>query len=176
MTPDRDTSAVTASGYWDSGSELPRVAREPRSVYSGLRGMGAPATYLKGDWADRNWRNVPGPFYGAETDTCGCGPTAAPLSVLCDETGQEFVWRQPRSMDELRAVLDAACQDPFGGYGCDGDAHWTPKTVLEWWERRERVIDWIASQGSAVVAPFSAYIDEALGDDLRRYADWLSRR
>jgi hypothetical protein len=138
--------------------------------------MREPASYLKGDWADRNWRNVPGPFYGAETDTCECGPSAAPLNVLCDETGQEFIWRQPRSMDELRAVLDAACQDPFNGYGCDGDEHWTPETVLEWWERRERVIDWLAIEGRAVVTPFRAYIDGELGDDLRRYADWLSRR
>jgi hypothetical protein len=58
-----------------------------------------------GRWQDKNWLNVPGPFYGAMTDTCGCGPFEAPQNVLMDEDTSEFIYRQPRNERELRAVL-----------------------------------------------------------------------
>jgi hypothetical protein len=31
---------------------------------------------LGGTWEDRNWRNVPGPLYGAMTDNCWVGRLA----------------------------------------------------------------------------------------------------
>ncbi|CAM5414237.1 hypothetical protein SAVIM338S_02210 [Streptomyces avidinii] len=33
-------------------------------------------------WARRDWRNAPGPFYGAGTDTCWTGREVAPARVL----------------------------------------------------------------------------------------------
>jgi hypothetical protein len=188
MTPERDTSGVGQVAYWDSGSALAELTREPRRIWPGrLRDMGAPESYLRGRWEERNWRNVPGPFYGAETDTCVCGPPAAPHNVLIDEWGQEFVWRQPQTVAELRAILDAACQDPFHGYGGDGDEHWTPELVIGWWDQRERVTEWLeskdapelrASDGDIARAlnDFRSYLQGPLHDDLHRYADWLSER
>jgi hypothetical protein len=56
-------------------------------------------------WEERSWLNVPGPFYGAETDTCGTGRLAAPSNVLYTEDGQEFIWKQPQNPEQVRAVL-----------------------------------------------------------------------
>lgn len=75
---------------------------------------------------------MPGPFYGADTDTCGDGIEFAPESVLFDDLGQEFVWRQPRDDAGVRHLMQAAFSDPFSGFGMDGDAHWTPGLVRQW--------------------------------------------
>jgi hypothetical protein len=186
--PERDTSAVPLVGYWDSRSAIAELANEPRRIESGeILNMGTPESYLQGRWEERNWLNVPGPFYGAETDTCWCGPPAAPHNVLIDKWGQEFICRQPHTVAELRAVLDAACQDPFHGYAADGDEHWTPDLVMEWWDQRERVIEWLASKDAPelrasdgniarTLDDFRSYLQGALHDDLQRYADWLSQR
>jgi len=92
----------------------------------------------------RNWRNTPGPFYGAETDTCGTGPIEAPDNVLLDPSGQEFVFIQPRSSAELQAVVMAASVDPFVGYGADGNMRWTRALVREWWFRRHQLLEELA--------------------------------
>src|SRR5678815_4557626 len=42
-------------------------------------------------FSNRNPLNIPGPIYGAETDTCLTGPSEAPENVLVDKHGQEFV-------------------------------------------------------------------------------------
>ncbi|GHE67627.1 hypothetical protein GCM10017778_60830 [Streptomyces vinaceus] len=90
-------------------------------------------------WSERNWRNVPGPFYGAATDTCWAGRGVAPDHVLYDdEYGQEFVYRRPRTPEETHRVMAAAWQDPMAGFECDGDAHWTPELVRDWWRDRGR--------------------------------------
>ena len=94
--------------------------------------------YFTGVWGERNWLNAPGPFYGAFTDTCCCGLVAAPHNILYDANAMEFVWRQPTTLDEVIAVLDAAYQDPFVAYNWDGNDHWTPDLVMTWWDDRER--------------------------------------
>jgi hypothetical protein len=94
----------------------------------------APEQYFCGTWADRHPMNVPGPFYGAMTDTCCDGPPLAPSSLLYDAHGQGFVWRQPRNADETLALMTGASSDPFLGYACDGDLHWTPESVRLWWQ------------------------------------------
>jgi hypothetical protein len=81
--------------------------------------------FFRPAFAGRNRFNVPGPFYGAETDTCWTGPHEAPGNVLLDRDGQEFVCRQPADATELRDVLSAALCECFCGYGADGDDHWT---------------------------------------------------
>ena len=126
--------------YWDARAEAESATSEPRWIeYLQKHIVVPPAVeWLKGKWEERNWLNVPGPFYGADTDSCGAGLPAAPLNVFCDEDGSEFVWRQPRNPDEVRAVLDAAYQEPFDGYNWDGDDHWTPELVMEWWTGRAR--------------------------------------
>ena len=162
--------------YWDARADAERLAAELHAE-----------NFLNGQWKARNGLNVPGPFYGADTDTCLAGFAAAPRHVLFDEHGMEFVWRQPRNLDEVRAVLDAAYQDPFEGYGCDGDDHWTPELVQEWWDGREQIDERLAKgsfptdecHAEALLEArdeYRRYIAEGLYDDLRRYAEWLSGR
>lgn len=100
-----------------------------------------PVTALVGQFfrpafAKRNPLNIPGPFYGAETDTCETGPAEAPHNVLLDASGQEFVFTQPTNENELRDIFGAAMCECFVGYGADGDDHWTPALIREWWRSR----------------------------------------
>ncbi|MFF3013856.1 hypothetical protein [Streptomyces sp. NPDC057939] len=135
-------------------------------------------------WENRDWRNVPGPFYGAGTDNCWMGREIAPANVLYeDEWGAEFVYRQPRNRSETLAVLGAAAQDPYGGYACDGDDHWTPEQVREWWRDRGRVREWAVAldrlwsasrraderDAAGGARAYLAHIDGDLGPWLRGY-------
>ncbi|MFJ8045594.1 ferredoxin [Kitasatospora sp. NPDC096147] len=176
-------------GYWDpvpaaragGARPVPEALRSPERAY--------PEAYLTGRWEERNWRNVPGPFYGAGTDTCGAGPSAAPGHVLCDEDGREFVHRQPRNAAEVDRLLLAAWRDPFDGYGWDGDRHWTPDSVRGWWHDRGRLREWATgpagewsacSDGGHRAAAATglrglvSYLDDGLEGDLRRYLYWLA--
>ncbi|MFC0543660.1 hypothetical protein [Kutzneria chonburiensis] len=81
-------------------------------------------------WAERHWLNVPGPFYTGQTDNCWCARLHAPRHVLYGgDFYNEFVYRQPRTRDEVASLVTAAEQDPFDGYACDGDERWTPEAV-----------------------------------------------
>lgn len=61
---------------------------------------------FRGHWADRKWLNVPGPFYGADTDNCGTGRIHAPGLVLYEgEHFTEYVYRQPRTTGHAHARL-----------------------------------------------------------------------
>jgi hypothetical protein len=152
---------------------------------------GPPETYLCGNWDQRNWRNVPGPFYGAETDTCWTGRLEAPRHVLYDdEYGQEFVFRQPRTPTEVHHVLAAAWADPFRGYAYDGDQHWTSDAVRIWWRDRARLQEWIAhlttawsgsarsdeQEAATGLRALATYLDGGLETHLRGYCFWLEER
>lgn len=171
------------------------VAEEPRRIarWGRRRDGGPPEDYLRGKWEERNWLNVPGPFYGAMTDTCVAGFPQAPGNVLYDESGREFVWRQPQTLTEMRNVLNAASADPFDGYGWDGDDHWTADAVLAWAERRDEVQAWIERAQSAAIfigaadnqareaglaslRAYSDYLNGPLDRDLELYATWLASR
>ncbi|MFD0635928.1 ferredoxin [Catenulispora yoronensis] len=128
---------------------------------------------MRATWEERNWRNIPGPFYGGETDTCEAGPPIAPRHVLADENGQEFVYRQPRTRFEVETLLFAAWNDPFGGYACDGDEHWTVEAIRSWWSERARVREWAISFAAN---DFVAYLDGEAADHLRDYMFWLEER
>jgi hypothetical protein len=118
-----------------------------------------------------------------------CGPLEAAGNVACDREGQEFVWRQPRTEKEVAAVKEAAYSEPFGGYACDGDEHWTPDLVRQWWAGREEVraavraaqaeLVWAAdpnlyAREQKCLADYLAYLDDALEEYLRHYVLWLS--
>lgn len=116
-----------------------------------------PITALAGQFfqpafGKRNPLNIPGPFYGAETDTCETGTAEAPHNVLLDGSGQEFVFMQPRSEDELRDIISAAICECFIGYGADGDDHWTLALIREWWGSR---LDLLARSSQATGLPES---------------------
>ncbi|MFJ4770609.1 ferredoxin [Streptomyces uncialis] len=142
-------------------------------------------------WEDRLWLNVPGPFYGGETDNCWTGRLSAPDHVLYGgEHLSEYVYRQPRSAAETARLVEAADADPFHGYGYDGDDRWTTGTVREWWrdrgrvttylaDRREEWEEWDVREGQGVAAAvrrFEAYLAGGLATDLRIYLYWLEER
>ncbi|MFD7262544.1 ferredoxin [Streptomyces sp. NPDC059874] len=142
-------------------------------------------------WAELDWRNVPGPFYGSGTDNCWMGRLIAPDNVLYeDDRGAEFVYRQPRNPAETRAVMGAAAQDPYVGYACDGDDHWTPELVRDWWRERARVREWAVAldrkwsvsrrgderEAAGGARAYVAHLDGDLADYLRGYLFWLQER
>lgn len=146
---------------------------------------------FQGRWGEWKWLNVPGPFYGAATDNCGTGRLHAPELVLYEaEHFTEYVFRQPRTREELQHLVEAAEADPLSGYGCDGDDHWTPTAVREWWRDRGRVREYLANwrgtweaddeksgQGTAAAAcAYAAYLDGELAAHLRTYLFWLDER
>ncbi|MFE5723985.1 hypothetical protein [Streptomyces erythrochromogenes] len=181
--------------YWDP---LPAVrAAESGPLPAPDGGTWLPSPEYRGQWwnprpdrwAERDWRNVPGPFYGAGTDTCWMGRLIAPAHVLYDdEWGAEFVYRQPRDTAQALALLGAVVQDPMVGYACDGDDHWTPELVRDWWRDRGRVREWAAAldrkwsvssraeerEAAGGGREYVAYIDADLAEDLRHYTFWLS--
>ncbi|MEU9030693.1 ferredoxin [Streptomyces sp. NPDC048383] len=149
---------------------------------------------FRGEWADRKWMNVPGPFYGADTDNCGTGRIHAPELVLYEvRYFAEYVYRQPRTTEELWQRVGAAEDDPmmgygYGyGYGCDGDVHWTPTAVREWWRDRGRIREYLAIQRRrfeaddvksgqrtpAAARDYAAYLAGDLVPHLRAYLFWL---
>jgi hypothetical protein len=145
---------------------------------------------FKGRWDELLWLNVPGPFWTGETDTCWTGRLNAPHHVLYGDEFTEFVYRQPRTPTELAALAAAAWEDPFGGYGCDGDDRWTPETVRTWWRERNRVVQYVEQQhqqwnasdrteeqeAAAGLRDFASYLAGPLDADLRIYLFWLMER
>ena len=117
----------------DEWSEIPKAGDFNVTWKAGFqRGR-----FFCGRFSERNPFNIPGPFYGAETDTCETGPIEAPHNVMLDEDGQEFVFCQPSTAAELRRIIGAALCDPFLGYGADGDDHWNLQLIREWWRGME---------------------------------------
>lgn len=88
-----------------------------------------------GQWRDRRWMNTPGPIYTGKSDFVLMGPTIASNFVALDDEQVDVVFRQPVTEADLGEVLQAADSDPFGGYACDGNTHWTIGDVREWWHR-----------------------------------------
>ncbi|MEV6675988.1 ferredoxin [Streptomyces erythrochromogenes] len=146
-----------------------------------------------GVWAERHWLNVPGPFYGANTDTMEFGREAAPHHVAYARE-HEFVYRQPVNAFETEALVEAARIEPYSGYACDGDDHWTVGSVRDWWRDRGRVRAWALAAAAEREAEederyrghhqdaaqghrdFAAHIDDSLEAYLRGYLFWLDQR
>lgn len=174
--------------YWNP---LPTVATSAQLPVANLEGgglLGPPAAYLRGVWKDRDWRNVPGPFYGAQTDSCWMGRVVAPRHVVYeDECGGEIVFRQPQDSGEVQLLLSAAWNDPFRAYASDGDDHWTLALVREWWASRDRVATWIRDvdhrwsvsdrdeerDNAQGLRDYASYLDHGLETYLREYGFWL---
>lgn len=172
--------------YWDPMPHVDAVfAGQPRNGLWPTR-----AETFHGKWEERNWRNVPGPFYGAMTDNCWVGRIHAPRHVLYGDDidfDQEFLYRQPQSPVELADVIFAMQEDPWAGWACDGDAHWTPDLVRQWWRDRGRLRDWLTSkhhlwsvsdradvrEAATGLTDYLAYLDGALAADLQAYVYFL---
>jgi hypothetical protein len=134
--------------------------------------------FFQSAFAARNLFNLPGPFYGAETDTCLTGPYEAPKNVLIDRNGQEFVFKQPANRDELRQVIGAAICECFVGYGADGDDHWNLTLIREWWRTRndllafKRELDLLVQEHELKTDPneWERFVTAEAEDYLRVYA------
>jgi hypothetical protein len=107
-----------------------------RQEISGWLGIDDLAAFFPAKFTEKNPLNIPGPIYGAETDTCCTGPQEAPDNVLLDCNGQEFVFRQPCNAEEFRDLVSAAICECFAGYGADGNSHWRLSTIRGWWRTR----------------------------------------
>ncbi|MER6443780.1 ferredoxin [Streptomyces venezuelae] len=176
--------------YWDPIPTTRALVGRPHPLWGGdvmRHDWSGPAP---DGWADRDWRNVPGPFYTANTDTCLTGRQCAPRQVAYeDECCSEFVYRQPVRAVEVHELTCAAECDPLGAYGGDGDAHWTPELVQGWWRERGRVREWALRVGygewatsehesrreaAAGARAYLAHLDRGLGPYLRDYVFWLA--
>lgn len=136
-----------------------------------LRVADLPADFFRPDFGHRNPLNIPGPFYGAETDTCQTGVAEAPNNVLLDDRGQEYVFKQPEDAAELRDVLSAALCECFTGYGADGDQNWTLALIREWWTTRFDLLGRVAAAGNgAEVRRWRVMLAGGAKEYLRGYA------
>lgn len=124
----------------------------------------------RGVFAERNPLNVPGMFYGAMTDTCGTGPIEAPRNVALDHDGQEFVFRQPHTVNELSDCFSACWAECFDGYGTDGSSWWTPALVRAWWANRAMIRD---AWRTAGIEGVDAMFEHELPAYLRGYLFFL---
>jgi hypothetical protein len=86
---------------------------------------------FKGQWDGKLWPNTPGPFYGADTDSCGTGPIEAPSNSGQDENGFEYIFKQPASPTDVHEIVEAAKVNVFSGYGIDGNLNWTLRLIRE---------------------------------------------
>ncbi|MEV6931422.1 hypothetical protein AB0M46_43970 [Dactylosporangium sp. NPDC051485] len=171
--------------YWDPVPEVDAVFPVDGSSIRPF-----PEAVFQGKWEERNWRNVPGPFYGAMTDTCLMGRKYSTRHFLYsdedDEDCAEFLYRQPADVAELKVVLLGMQADPWSGWARDGNAHWTHALVREWWRDRGRVLEWISAaqrrwiyfgeedrEAVAGLLDYRAYIQRGLARDLRLYMYFL---
>jgi hypothetical protein len=98
------------------------------------------SSIFQGKWLAKRWPNTPGPFYGADTDSCGTGPIQAPNNSGLDENDFEYIFKQPSNLKELSEVVEAAKVNVFSGYGMDGNPIWTLSLIREWWDRRDELL------------------------------------
>ena len=124
------------------------------------------------NFPNRNPLNIPGPIYGAETDTCLTGPAEAPGNVLVDKQGQEFVFKQASSAEGFRDLFSAAICECFQGYGSDGDQHWRLSSIRESWRGRNDLIGQVGEEwcSADAIAAWRAALEGGAEDYLRRYA------
>jgi hypothetical protein len=78
-------------------------------------------------------------------------------------------------------------EDPFGGWGCHGDAHWTPDLVRQWWRERGHLRVWITTkyrrwsvsdraderEAATGLTDYLTYLADDLADHLRAYIYFL---
>jgi hypothetical protein len=170
----------TLHDFWDYEGALGELLQE--------RPGGDFSTDTQSCWAERDWRNVPGPIYTGVTDNCDTGFPEAPLNVLYTEEGREFIARRPRDRHELLCVIHAAACDPFVAYAHDGNDRWTLDLIRGWWSRRDELLRWVQwfhrerAQGSCPsglaqrLLDFEQFIRNGLREYLVAYAYFLERR
>ena len=136
---------------WNQAIEV-CTATEEAGQTSDWLSIDALAEVFPAPFSQRNSLNIPGPIYGAETDTCCTGTEEAADNVLLDNNGQEFVYRQASNAAEFRDLVAAAMSECFKGYGADGDAHWRLSLIRDWWKNRDQMLVKLGDRWLAEVA------------------------
>lgn len=129
-------------------------------------------------WSSKGELNFPGPFYTAETDTCGTGIIESPNNVIFNENFQEFVMIQPRIKSELYQLWLAADVEVFGSYYCDGNDHWTVQEVKYWWLNRTFILECLTNKelienNCNQEKRYRFYIQDFAEEDLKKYCFFL---
>jgi hypothetical protein len=130
------------------------------------------------EWSTKGILNFPGPFYTGQTDSCGTGIIEAPQNIIFDENFSEYVMIQPRNKIELMQLWNAGNTEVFGSYHCDGNKHWTPKLVKEWWQNKQEILDMLTN-GDLIKLNcnqekrYRHYIENQAETDLKKYCFFL---
>ena len=98
---------------------------------------------------------------------------------MLDWGGQEFVFRQPTTVEEIQQVIRASICDPFSGYGADGDDHWNVRLIREWWEGMENrlaQIGQLASMNDKSTDQWVSFSNSLAERYLRKYAFFVENR
>jgi len=139
-------SRVVRKGQWSTAvtrAVFDAVMWSPQSARAIL-----PQVHLAGDWADKYWKNIPGPFYSTRLNSRSLAAFQAQgdASNIAWDEECEFVWRQPGNDLELSAVLDAIGRDETLSYQGDGNSRWTRELVRLWWAERARLVNLTRAQ------------------------------
>ena len=106
-----------------------RIVDAPGYDLSVMLGIDDLVEQFPSKFSMRNPLNIPGPIYGAETDTCCSGPREAPENVLLDKNGQEFVFKQASNAREFRGLVSAAICGRYARAKCCAPRRCTPSTA-----------------------------------------------
>lgn len=140
--------------------------------------FGSGTDFSESGWSDKGELNFPGPFYTAESDTCGTGIIESPNNVIFDEHCMENVMIQPRSKVELLQLWKAGAVEVFESYCCDGNKHWTMQLVRNWWSNRNDILEYLKNDELIKVncnqeKRYRHYIGNYAKMDLRKYCFFL---
>lgn len=128
-----------------------------------------------GTWEEKYWKNIPGPFYSTTENLMSLVASSEAPGHLFHDDHCEFVWKQPQSDREYAACITGMYCDEADSYALDGDQHWTPQLVAEWWSRCPELVDWVKGYlleerpsghrvwGRSVNVPDSEYLSQYLG-------------
>jgi hypothetical protein len=173
--PIRGEDQIEYEEFWDIAAVLAQL------------GLGHGEGDFLGRWDDKRPLNTPGPLYCGNADNSGPGPYEAPNNIFVDDRGYPFILRQPANRFELRQILLAATNDPFSGYGADGNRHWSLVSIRGWWRGRHNLnaliaawqinpLDRAGDDGywfRAATDRWLQYLDDGMESYLRRYAFFL---
>lgn len=149
-----------------------------------------------GRWEWKYWPNFPGPIYSTTDNTMSCGAysTDGPGGVILHDGNHEFLWRQPINDLELDRTMYAMSGDEVLSFQIDGNEHWTPELVRDWWSRRSELSTWLArllhgrllrigdrrqnhyAVEMSTLLDYRTFLEEAAEEYLRRYIYFLAEQ
>ncbi len=95
-----------------------------------------------GEWKEKYLKNIPGPIYSTNLNLMSALASNQMREHALIDDHCEFMWRQPSTAPEFDRCLSAIECDEVNSYQVDGNSHWTPRDVREWWSRKEVLLNW----------------------------------